>query len=218
MKRTAAAAPVTLYPANQQRDVPIDFDPATETPNPLPEHELAGQPVSIQTDADSRLVVNSFRLAAEGESATVEAKLLTQSNDMQMPEWGVALVPLQPLAPGTVYVAEFDGAIDGNPVQRSWRFSTVATREVAMSFAQAVVPAGGTQTVRLRNLNPNAGSYYICYDPAQLVRSSAQEAFGRFKMTVNRCAAGASCTITVLAAYDEGCRQPFARGSFRVGG
>jgi uncharacterized protein YkwD len=213
-----ATPSLAAYPPDNQREVPGDFDPATETPNPFPQQALVGQPVSVQTAADRRLVVNEFRLSAAGQPAPVEAKVLTQSNDMQMPEWAAVLVPLQPLLPGTTYEARFSGTIEGAPVERTWRFTTATTRGVVMSFAQAVVPAGGTQSVRLRNLDRSAGSYIVCYEPAELVRSSRQEEFGRFTLTVNRCAPGARCTVTVLAAQDEGCREPFARGSFQVGG
>jgi hypothetical protein len=215
--RAASSTEITVYPAPDRDDVPRDFDPATETPNPLPEHELVGQPVTVQSAAGSRLVVNAFTLVAEGRGAAVEAKLLTQPNDMEMPEWGAALVPLEPLAPGTAYRAEFTGTLGGTPVQRRWRFTTAATQSTVMSFAQAVVPAGGMQTVRLRNVEEAGGKYYLCYEPVLLVRAVTQETASRFTIAVNRCAAGASCTVTVLAGHDERCTHPFARGSFRVG-
>jgi uncharacterized protein YkwD len=214
----AAAGELTVYPAQDQREVPRDFDPATETPNPLPDHELVGLPVTVQSAAGTRLVVDAFRLVAEAGNSAVEAKVLIQPNDMEMPEWGAALVPLEPLAPGAAYRAEFDGTVGGSPVQRRWRFTTAATQTVVMSFAQAVVPAGGMQTVRLRNLDEAGGTFYLCYDPVQLVRAVTQETPARFTISVNRCAPGAACTVTVLAGRDERCSQPFARGSFRVGG
>jgi uncharacterized protein YkwD len=210
------ASGVAVYPADNQRDVPGEFDPASETPNPFPQQELVGQPVSVQAGADARLVVDDFRLSAAGQPP-LEATVLTQSNDMQMPEWAAVLVPLQPLVPGTTYEARFSGTIGGSTVERTWRFATASARAVVMSFAQAVIPAGGTQTVRLRNLDRSAGSYTVCYEPAELVRSTSQQDFGRFSLTVNRCSPGARCTVTVRAAYDEGCHKPFARGSFQVG-
>jgi uncharacterized protein YkwD len=119
---------VTTYPANRQDGVPADFDPATETPNPMPELQLVGQPVTVQAAQDAPLVVDRFRLVMAGSSEPVDAKLLTRSNDMQMPEWAAALIPLQPLQPGTGYQASFSGSIAGAAVHRTWRFRTAATR------------------------------------------------------------------------------------------
>jgi uncharacterized protein YkwD len=206
-----------VYPGPDQREVPRDFDPATETPNALPEHELVGLPVSVQVAAAQRLVVNRFHLFLEGQTTPVEARVLTQSEDMQVPEWAAVLVPLQPLAPGTAYRAEFEGAIGGREVAQRWGFLSASTGSAMMSFAQAAVAAGGTQTIRLRNVEAAAGRYYVCYAPVELVRSSMQETFTRFTLQVNQCAGGAACTVTVVAAYDKDCRQPFARGSFQVG-
>jgi uncharacterized protein YkwD len=215
----AGATPsVATYPADRQDAVPGDFDPSTETPNPMPDQELVGQPISIQATQDVPLVVEAFRLTEAGGAEPVEAKLLTRSNDMQMPVWAAALVPLQPLRPGTAYEARFSGSIAGVPVERTWRFATASTRSISMSFAAAVIAPGGTQTVRLRNVDPAAGSYYICYEPQELIRETDQESFTRFRLAVNRCAQGSSCTVTIRAGYDRACTQPFARGSFRIGG
>ncbi len=216
-KSVEGGVDATVYPIAGQAEVGVDFDPATETPNPLPEHELAGQPVTIQVGGNRRLVIERFTLTPEGGAAPVEARVLTQSDDLQMPEWAAALVPLQPLAPGTAYRAEFVGSVAGVPLTQRWRFTTAASRAVRMSFAQAVVPAGGTQVIRLRNLD-RTSSYYLCYEPAELVRATRQQAFGRFAMTVNRCPPGGRCVVNVVAARDEACADPLARGSFGVGG
>ena len=212
-----AGSSVVAYPADRQDAVPRDFDPASETPNPMPPQELVGQPVTVQAGGSSPLVVDRFTLTAV-RGAPVEAKLLTHANDMELPEWGAALVPLQPLAPGTVYQAEFSGSVAGAPVQRRWQFTTAASGSAIMSFAHAIVPAGGRQTVRLRNLDNTRGGYVLCYEPAELIRGSTQVTFTQFELQVNRCTQGAQCVVGVRAAYDEGCQHPFARGSFRVGG
>jgi hypothetical protein len=119
---------VTTYPADLQEGIPADFDPASETPNPMPALELVGQPVTVQAGQDAPLVVDRFRLVMAGSSEPLNAKLLTRSSDMQMPEWAAALVPLQPLQPGTDYEASFSGSIAGAAVERTWRFRTAATR------------------------------------------------------------------------------------------
>jgi hypothetical protein len=119
---------VTTYPADLQDGIPADFEPASETPNPMPALERVGQPVTVQAGQDAPLVVERFRLVRVGSSEPLDAKLLTRSSDMQMPEWAAALVPLQPLQRGAEYEASFSGSIAGAAVKRTWRFRTAAAR------------------------------------------------------------------------------------------
>jgi hypothetical protein len=212
---------LTVYPAPGQTHVQRAFDPSSEAPNPLPGSDVAGQPISVQTGAGATLSITEFRLyaeAADGDSSPVRTRQLSQVGDLNTPVWAAALIPLEALAPSTSYRAEFTGTVNDAPVSASWRFSTAPRQPVTMSFLQATVAPGKTQTVTLRNLDQVIGDYYVCYRPAQMVSGAQQFSNTKFGITVTACAEGASCTVTVTAARDRDCDEPIAQGSFEVSG
>ena len=85
---------LAIYPVDGQENVPVDFDPAHESPNPMPGHTLVGYPASVPADSTRVLRVDSFALFEVGTEAAlsaVEAKLLTHALDEETPEFGAAL-------------------------------------------------------------------------------------------------------------------------------
>jgi len=209
---------VTVYPVLGQTDVPTDFDPAEELPSPMPGHSLVGYPISIQVDARSTLQVRSFELyqtAPVASPQALEAKLLTHDADAETPAHGAALIPVLPLAPAAIYKAVFSGSVDGTPVSTSWEFMTAPQTQVTMSFALPRVPPGGTQRVTLDGLDPEKGPYYLCYAPAQLVKSLVHETETQVRLTTGTDCVGASCEVSLSASYHS-CAKPFAGGTFTI--
>ena len=211
---------LTLYPFDGQRHVPTDFDPAQESPDPMPGHTLVGYPLSVQAGARSTLDIERFELqdiSSSDHPRRVDAKLLTHSADAETPVNAAALIPIEPLAPGTAYQANFAGSVNGRPVNKVWRFNTAELRAVTMTFASPVVAAGGVQQVKLHGLDRERGAYYLCYSPARLVRSLQHETETQFSMTTSTsCDADNSCQVIVQATYHSTCTQPFAVGTFNV--
>ena len=211
---------LTLYPFDGQQRVPTDFDPAQESPDPMPGHTLVGYPVSVQVDPTGALQVERFELqdvSSVDRPRRVGAKLLTHAIDVETPASAAALIPIQPLAPGTTYQAKFVGSVNGHPVNRIWKFNTAHRRAVTMTFASPVIAGGGVQQVKLHGLDREQGAYYLCYSPARLVRSLQHETETQFSMTTStECEASDSCQVTVQATYHSTCTKPFAVGTFHI--
>ena len=211
---------LTLYPFDGQQHVPIDFDPAQESPDPMLGHTLVGYPLSVQADPRSTLDIERFELqdiSSPDRPRRIDAKLLTHSADAETPVNAAALIPIEPLAPGTAYQANFAGSVNGQPVNKVWRFNTADLRAVTMTFGSPVVASGGVQQVKLHGLDREKGVYYVCYSPARLVRSLQHETETQFSMTTSTgCDADHSCQVTVQATYHSTCTQPFAVGTFNV--
>ncbi len=94
------------YPVNGQVDVPTSFDSDTESPDPAPGHGVVGYPVTVSvssTDAESGLRLDSGQI--RGPGGAIDVIELDPTNDESLYDM-VALVPTEPLEPGTAYEAE----------------------------------------------------------------------------------------------------------------
>jgi uncharacterized protein YkwD len=213
------ASMLTVYPAPGQTEIPTDFDPAEEFPNPMSGHTLVGYPVSVQVDARYALAVKAFdvyEVAPYAPRRALDTKLLTHAVDAETPAHAAALIPVSPLAPATIYQVVFSGSVNGMPVSRTWQFTTAPESAVTMRFASPIVGAGDVQQVILENLDTEKGPYYLCYAPARLVKSLVHETETRIAITTSTdCESGTSCRLSVFASY-RSCTKPFAAGAFTI--
>ncbi|MBQ5948763.1 CAP domain-containing protein [Massilia sp. ST3] len=115
-----ARGTIVTWPFNGQAQVTPNFYSDTEAPDPVPSQNEVGYPISVHTNLDASLTVQSFTVRPRGG-----ANLTTQRVD---PSGGqktaAAIVPLQPLKGGTTYEVSFSGAVNGAPVTREWSFTT----------------------------------------------------------------------------------------------
>jgi len=213
------AAALTVYPTDTQTQVPSDFDPAEEFPNPMPGHTLVGYPISVQVDARYAFVPGTFELyelAPYTPRRVLEVKVLTHAVDAETPAYAAALIPLSPLAPGTLHQVVFSGSVNAVAVSKTWQFMTAPDRKVTMRFASPTVVPGAVQQITLEGLDTERGPYYLCYAPAQLVKSLVHETETQIAMTTSdECAPGALCQVSVSASY-RACAKPFASGTFTI--
>lgn len=111
------------WPAASQTNIPTIFLTDSEIPDPLPEQNAAGYPISIHADITSRITVQQFTLRQQGGSA-LPVRLLTHTSDADTPPSVAAIVPLDTLLPNTVYEVRFIGLVDELPVSHTWTFTT----------------------------------------------------------------------------------------------
>jgi hypothetical protein len=111
------------YPIANQQNVAISFFSDRETPDPVPESNEVGFPVSVHANITAKVTVQSFTMQARG-AAAVAVKLLVNASDPNTPASGAAIIPLTPLARQTTYDVQFIGAVDDVAVNRSWSFKT----------------------------------------------------------------------------------------------
>ena len=106
--------------------MPKSFDSDLEEPDPVPNQNTVGYPVSVHANLTSSLAVQSFTIHAHGSSANLTTRLLSQATDPNMADntSAAAIIPLTTLAAGTTYDVSFSGSIDGAPVSKTWSFTT----------------------------------------------------------------------------------------------
>jgi uncharacterized protein YkwD len=120
-----AAGTLAAWPINGQTGVPISFNSNYEEPDPVPDLELVGYPISVHTNLTRKLTVQSFTVRARNGSSNLPTRLLVQGQDANTTSQSVAaIIPLSQLVPNTVYDVAFSGAIDGTAVSKNWSFTT----------------------------------------------------------------------------------------------
>nr|WP_315222757.1 CAP domain-containing protein [uncultured Duganella sp.] len=120
------AGKLVNYPVNNQTNVPINFLSDTESPDPVPNQNDVGYPISVHADSGrggAGVVVRSFTVAPRGGSA-LSTLLLSSATDSRTTSSAAAIIPLAPLRRGTVYDVSFDGSVNGVAAPRTWSFTT----------------------------------------------------------------------------------------------
>lgn len=117
------AGKFVVYPVNGQQSVLTVFYSDYESPDPVPNRNQVGFPVSLHADITSTVTVQSFTIQPRN-GTPLATQLLAHASDPETPTSAAAIVPLDVLAAGTTYDVRFIGAVDGVPVDRSWSFTT----------------------------------------------------------------------------------------------
>jgi len=134
---------VGMYPANNQTGVWLTH--SVESPNPFYQEMAMSQenmctktsaPVSLTSEASTTLSVTNFTVTEEGQTAPLDARLITKSTSTQDNTYltpNVAfLVGKAPFKPNTKYNVRFvgkatgaaTGSNTGLAIEKSWTFST----------------------------------------------------------------------------------------------
>jgi uncharacterized protein YkwD len=132
-----------VYPVRNQQNIPTSFASDSESPDPVPNANIVGYPISIQTNGTECITTSTFTVTAHTGGAPLSARLLTYATDPgtasdphPTPLSAAAIIPLSPLAANTTYDATFSGNIsavdingtscvgDGTPFTDSWSFTT----------------------------------------------------------------------------------------------
>ena len=119
------AGQLAMWPFDGQTQVTPNFLSDYEEPDPVPDANEVGYPVSVHANLTSTLTVQSFTIHARGSTTNLPTRLLAQGQDANTStKSAVAIVPLNRLASGTTYDVSFAGTLDGVPVTRAWSFTT----------------------------------------------------------------------------------------------
>ncbi|HEX3313921.1 MAG TPA: CAP domain-containing protein [Gemmataceae bacterium] len=134
------------YPVDGQQEVPLEFPPGGEIPDPIPENKTgrAGYPITITFPVESPLTGATG--VVEDEQGAVVPCWFSSPERPANPELPkkrqgttVCLIPKTPLEPEKTYKVRVAGRLAEVPWQKSWRFRTAgagmspeeATRGVA---------------------------------------------------------------------------------------
>ena len=117
-------ATVAPYPYSGQTAVPTVFYSDAEAPDPVPNQNAVGYPVSVQADIGRTLQVQSFTLRPSG-GAVLLTRLLSADTDPETPASAAAIIPLAVLTSHTTYQVHFSGTLDGATTDLDWQFTTL---------------------------------------------------------------------------------------------
>ncbi|KFC76104.1 CAP domain-containing protein [Massilia sp. LC238] len=117
-----AANAVVTWPFNGQTGVVPNFMSDTEEPDPVPDRNEVGYPISVHANIDAPLTMQTFTVRPRG-GANLEV-LVVNSSSTASQRTAIAIIPLARLAAATTYDVSFSGTVNGSPVSRDWSFTT----------------------------------------------------------------------------------------------
>lgn len=118
------------YPADKQTNVRRSA--YIETPNPFPEVAYAdfgtktSYPINVVSKEHSVLAVTTFTVTEAGQTAALDARLLTKDSDpnkIVLPN-SAYLVGKSAFKANTTYNVSFVGTVNGAPMTKNWSFTT----------------------------------------------------------------------------------------------
>ncbi len=118
-----AKGSVVVWPLPSQTNVRPNFFSDQETPDPVPQADEVGYPISVQANLDAVLRVDHFTLS-DADGRTVDTTQLDARTDRDTPPSAASIIPLQPLRSGMTYSVSFAGRLDEQMIERSWSFTT----------------------------------------------------------------------------------------------
>lgn len=119
------AGQIVSYPFNGQTKVATSFSSDEEEPDPVPNQNVVGYPISVHANFDATLSVTTFTVRPRGAGADLTVRLLSKESDAINTSRSVAaIIPLAPLLAATTYDVSFIGKVNGANVTRSWSFTT----------------------------------------------------------------------------------------------
>ena len=119
-----AAGQIITYPFSGQQKVAVSFSSDNEAPDPVPNQDVVGYPISVHANYGTPVSVTAFSVRQRGAGADLTVRLLTSSNDAHTPVSAASIIPLAPLTGNTSYDVSFIGKVNGADITRSWSFST----------------------------------------------------------------------------------------------
>jgi len=117
-----ASNTVAVWPYNGQTGVVTNFYSDSEEPDPVPNINEVGYPISVHANIDAPVVMQTFTVRPRGGS-NLQVQVVNSSPDPAK-RTAVSIVPLAKLQPATTYDVSFSGTVNGAPVTRDWSFTT----------------------------------------------------------------------------------------------
>jgi uncharacterized protein YkwD len=117
-----AANSVVTWPFNGQTGVTPNFMSDTEEPDPVPNQNEVGYPISVHANIDAPLTMQTFTVRPRG-GANLQVLVVNSSSNASQ-RTAISIIPLARLAAATTYDVSFSGTVNGSPVSRDWSFTT----------------------------------------------------------------------------------------------
>jgi uncharacterized protein YkwD len=149
-----------VYPAPDQKDVPLQYPP-DEVPSPIPAESKdreAGYAITAEFPFGTKIAHATAKLTDDkGEALTGWLSTPEKPAIAGRRQRSIGFLPQTPLKPGMRYTATFAAEINGRPWQRTWSFTTLAEPdrfaadldERLLARVNSLRKAAGLSTVRL---------------------------------------------------------------------
>jgi hypothetical protein len=111
-----------VWPFNGQAQVTPNFMSNSEQPDPVPDRNEVGYPISVHANIDAPVTVQTFTVRPRG-GANLQVLAVSPSGSATQ-RTAAAIIPLAPLRAATTYDVSFAGTVNGAPVSRDWSFTT----------------------------------------------------------------------------------------------
>ena len=133
----ASSPNLIIWPAQNSNDIPPVF--YEEYPDPLPNHNVSGYPISVEFNTKyftSIPKVSSFTLEDKSGKPLETITLMDNENDPneRFSSYQFALFPEKRLEWGSLYNAEFIYSYNGKSTTKNWCFVTRSLNDVADRF------------------------------------------------------------------------------------
>jgi len=115
---------VVTWPVSGQTQVTPNFFSDYEQPDPVPDKNEVGYPVSVHANLNAAMAVNTFTIRPRGGADLATKQILHYSDEAQTVPIAAAIVPLNPLRAATMYDVSFTGYVNSLRVEKSWSFTT----------------------------------------------------------------------------------------------
>lgn len=117
-----AAGSVVTWPFDGQTGVVPNFLSDSEEPDPVPDRNEVGYPISVHANIDAPVTMETFTVRPRG-GANLQVQVVNSSTTASR-RTAVSIVPLAPLRGATTYEVSFSGTVNGTPLTRDWSFTT----------------------------------------------------------------------------------------------
>ncbi|MGK5080274.1 CAP domain-containing protein [Janthinobacterium sp. HLX7-2] len=118
------AGQLVTYPFSGQLNVATSFSSNNESPDPVPNQDVVGYPISVHANYGSAISVTAFSVRQRGAGTDLTVLLLKYGSDAHTPKSAAAIIPFAPLAANTTYDVSFIGNVNGADITRNWSFTT----------------------------------------------------------------------------------------------
>lgn len=132
---------LSYYPYNNSY-VPTSFRPEEEIPNPVPEKQMVGYPISVQLPLGYPLNITEFNMQEDNSGEKIEGKFLTFKNDPHVKDNQFAFIPWEPLKENQKYNINIKGNTKGATINFAWSFTTLTKEPFVVTTEKNVYKAG----------------------------------------------------------------------------
>ena len=117
-----ARGAIVTWPFNGQTGVAPNFFSDTEEPDPVPDRNEVGYPISVHVNLDSALTVDTFTVRPRGGAVLQVLRVDPVTTNTNFS--AASIIPVLPLRAATTYEVNFTGTVNGAAVARAWSFTT----------------------------------------------------------------------------------------------